>query len=591
MISGSSTILILLLLPPNTNTHVVFESIGEMAGALSYVHVTMELDLGEIETQLVSYSEGLNIIHGTITNHTYEENWKKDYDSYVASLKQLLDHTQERFGNMIDIHGSNVKDLFNKLENLKAILPQQQHDEIHRLEKRFVGLISAIAGTFMGLYSRAQMDAIKEDLYNVKQTQQHFIKVTTTLQNDIRTISTELDSLTDAVRVMTLTNPAYLVSALSRAERQLERALQKAQNVIQQAQHRRLSVDFLNATSLARLFTRLQRQAEAAGCKLIPEHPSDLFQLEMSYFYEAPRILMILHVPMAPTDSILRLFRFRPFPLPLDATTALLPTVDADVLAISYGDRYSVELRHTDLLDCHRMNKFFLCERHGVLRKTMTSSCLGALWNQEFEKSYQLCTMMVQPHIESVLQLENNNYLIYTPTVLTAPIKCLNGTDADLHLRAGTSKQTLSPSCRCLLNEHVIIADMSINIDFNIKHFEWNWDNHIFDVLTSVPMLTSIEEHRTNGIDHFLLSDVIQTQTILNGSRRTLAWIVFGLFLTFALLVVAAYFYGFNRLLKLRESFQLHLQALPTQTLQWLAPHFPNIPNLLPTQQAISPSA
>jgi hypothetical protein len=47
-------------------------------------------------------------------------------------------------------------------------------------------------------------------------------------------------------------------------------------------------------------------------------------------------------VPMVPKDSLLRLFKLHPFPLPLSGPRVLVPAVREDILAISSGfKRYS----------------------------------------------------------------------------------------------------------------------------------------------------------------------------------------------------------------------------------------------------------
>ena len=62
-------LVILVLLQHQTWAHVVFEEIGEMAGALSYVHVTLMLDLHEIEDQLNLYEKALKRLNDTIGHY------------------------------------------------------------------------------------------------------------------------------------------------------------------------------------------------------------------------------------------------------------------------------------------------------------------------------------------------------------------------------------------------------------------------------------------------------------------------------------------------------------------------------------------
>jgi hypothetical protein len=106
---------------------------------------------------------------------------------------------------------------------------------------------------------------------------------------------------------------------------QLHLQYQQIIRAVQAAHQRRLSVDLLNATSLQDLFHVAQLKAQINKCQLLLSHPSDLFQIEASYFYNGQDILLLLHIPMAPADSILRLFQLHPFPLPFTKTHFLLP--------------------------------------------------------------------------------------------------------------------------------------------------------------------------------------------------------------------------------------------------------------------------
>ena len=44
--------------------------------------------------------------------------------------------------------------------------------------------------------------------------------------------------------------------------------------------------------------------------KLIIEYPSDFFQVELSYVYTKDDVVLVLHVPMVPTDTLLQLMHY-----------------------------------------------------------------------------------------------------------------------------------------------------------------------------------------------------------------------------------------------------------------------------------------
>jgi hypothetical protein len=251
---------------------------------------------------------------------------------------------------------------------------------------------------------------------------------------------------------------------------------------------------------------------------------------------------------------MLRLFRFKPFPLPLNKEVALLPKVEADVLALSHGERFSQELKFADLMDCHVINKVYLCDKHGILRKALASSCLGALWNQKFDEANRLCGMQVQPHQEFILQLQNNWHLIWSPRAITAPVTCLNGSETDLHLRSGVNKQHLDETCKATLSDHVIIADTDHQLDGQIKHFEWQWQEDTYQQLTSDDVKQSIQFISETGQEKFSLTEVLQDRAAAKRSPGwTLFWVAIGIIVTIAAVAGITTVLGWRKYLKIRN--------------------------------------
>ncbi len=64
-------------------------------------------------------------------------------------------------------------------------------------------------------------------------------------------------------------------------------------------------MDYLNPKELVTLFSKLQRRADKAGCELLINYHSDLFQVEASLLFGGLDGHILIHVPMAPKDSLL----------------------------------------------------------------------------------------------------------------------------------------------------------------------------------------------------------------------------------------------------------------------------------------------
>ena len=59
---------------------------------------------------------------------------------------------------------------------------------------------------------------------------------------------------------------------------------------------------------------------------------------------------------------------------------ALLIVPEAELIAVSNDDKFQV-LSLSDLLQCIKRNKIYLCENHQVLHTDLSNSCLGSIYS------------------------------------------------------------------------------------------------------------------------------------------------------------------------------------------------------------------
>jgi hypothetical protein len=148
-----------------------------------------------------------------------------------------------------------------------------------------------------------------------------------------------------------------------------------------------------------------------------------------------------------------------------------MPDPSNPILAISYAvDRLLVEMSVANLMSCHRINTAYLCERHGIMRRELNSTCLGSLYMQDFPGATNLCKMRIVEQVETVLQLQDNWYLVYSPSAFTSYIICLNNSNSEVFMKTGPNRIFISPSCQMRLKDHVLISDFSLRLDSVIKH-------------------------------------------------------------------------------------------------------------------------
>jgi hypothetical protein len=111
-----------------------------------------------------------------------------------------------------------------------------------------------------------------------------------------------------------------------------------------------------------------------------------------------------------------------------------------------------------------------MCERSGVLKCHLNDTCLGSLYMQDLEGATTLCEMNIVPVAETVLQIQDNWYLVHSPQPLTSRIDCLNNSASEIFIRLGANCIFVSPSCRLHLTSHVLISNFAVQLDTIIRH-------------------------------------------------------------------------------------------------------------------------
>jgi hypothetical protein len=565
---------------PVQGHHVVFENIGQMAGALSYMHVKVTLNLTHIHNQLIAYNQSLSQLwthFGNLNMDPIVQNkmYYLGYDIGWSIRQKALD--------ILKHHKIISAQMTEKLQSLRLSLPDGNDgpadnsrffEQIHRLKReiqipfsndtissvkkvlnpsvlfdqevldaasrartlsdlaegfvrspRFLTALAlplGIFGTFMGLYNHRQIDLLRSDLKSTMAKHNRLVEVVQQQQDDLHKLNVSVSKLQQDLLTVTINDPAYVSSLLLLVEGRIQEQLQMANHVIQMAMQRRLSIDLLSVADLRALYDKILRKADRAGYYPLIGHHSDLFQIEASYFHDGRDVHLLLHVPMVPDGSLLRLFRLHPFPLPLSKEHMLVPDVDYDVLAISPGlERLATVLNYVDLMACHNVNNIYLCEQQGVLKTNINSTCLGSLYLQDFESAKLLCPLKIHDSEEIVEQLLNNWFLAYSPKALMAPVICHNGTNSEIHLKVGINSFHLSPGCRTKLKNHVVISDISLKESMDMMHYEWTWDAQSLSTIPLYEIDPITNELQTNGLTQPTFAELLM---VSNERKRTPGW-------------------------------------------------------------------
>ena len=445
-------------------------------------------------------------------------------------------------------------------------------------------LAKGIFGTFMGLYNAHQMEKLRSDLGGVIQKQNMMLEVLNDHSDRISALETKMQTVQQRMAVEDLLRPDELQAELNKGLLILKTAVTKVIHAVQEAHHHRLAVDYLTPRDLHDLYNQIQDTADQSKYKLLTKFPSDLFQLELSYLFDEEDVTLIIHVPMVPEESLLKLYRLKPFPIPFSDTLALLPKPSSALLALSQGlPRAMTSIEHADLIDCHQVSQVFLCERHGVLKNNVKSTCLGALFEQDIPVAQELCHLELVPYQEEVIQLKNNWFLIYSPLMYTGYVKCFNSTSSAIPIKVGINQIFIDPSCKLELKNHTLTSDLSMKLDAEITYFQWQLTDLAAFGVNEEDIQNALEEQQVTGEQHLFLSDVHQRK---HYSSKFPSWKWIFAILIFTGLVTCFFFVffsvGAHRVFTFRRRMRRIRDAVEKIKEVPILRHRPNAPPLYP---------
>jgi hypothetical protein len=207
------------------------------------------------------------------------------------------------------LHGQKKKSSDPDLVLTSKLLTEEAFDNMVPVrDKRALGAIAlplAVAATAMGLFNRAQIENLRGKLFQQKKATWRLFEVVQDFSQNFVGLQNSFNELRSLLFSLVLANPTLLDARLSRIENQLRDRLRRVTHAIQSAVHQRFAVDYLNPAEMAELFKKLEERANEAGCELLIQYHSDLFQIETSLLYDGQDAHLLLHVPMTPRNSLL----------------------------------------------------------------------------------------------------------------------------------------------------------------------------------------------------------------------------------------------------------------------------------------------
>jgi hypothetical protein len=197
---------------------------------------------------------------------------------------------------------------------------------------------------------------------------------------------------------------------------------------------------------------------------------------------------------------------------------------------------------------------------------------------QDFVGATELCEMRIVEQKETVLQLQDNWYLVYSPVAFTSYITCLNNSNSEVFMKTGPNRVYISPSCRMRLKDHLLVSDFALRLDTTIKHYEWDLEEIAFSPEERTLSSQWLQILDSESVGRSTLNSIRQDIAI---EKRSSSWIylfsILGALAATILAVIISYIIYVHYFVTLKKRVvNIILHTLPESIVNMIRP--PQIP-------------
>jgi hypothetical protein len=357
-----------ILTDPNIQStsdfHLIFEEIGLMASSTDYQLATMKVNLTLLE----------NTVYAFRTTIIAQKEFIEKIAPPIYQQRELLipvrfnNHTKDKLLANTKSRLNDANALVYKVQQIKEVLPKMKPHDINKIKADYrerqsvFSILWGLLGTYRGMMTNRKYDKMKVQLDKTHSLVSPIVNVVNNQGKTLDLINQDLEHIRTQISYDHLINSLDTETNFRSAHFQLNAEIDRIKTALQCAQWRRLSLDFLSSKQLDSLYQTMVTESKLAETELLVSQPSDLLQLELSYFYNGEMVTVLLHVPTVPHGSILRLVKLHPFPLPISGNYSIVPDVDAQILAMSVsGTEMSLQFPAVNLLGCGQASHVYLC--------------------------------------------------------------------------------------------------------------------------------------------------------------------------------------------------------------------------------------
>jgi hypothetical protein len=451
--------------------HILFEHLGRFAPVAGYMHIRIPVPLKPF----------LQFIDQNIKE--FKTNKEQIKQSQLFSVNnKLFDHGITRLEQ-------TKTDTLHYLQNLPK--PTESN------KRQIVGWVAlGMATTAMATasYNTIEIEHLNANFKTMQNKHNMLVDITQLHDNHLHTLDIKVKNITGYWMDYFFHNPTLIATRIQEVTTEAHRLYYKFTHAFTQAINQKLPTDFLSPYVTDTILAYIKKHVFLKNFMAPVNTVADLFHLDASYLYDNgnQEFIIFLHVPVTRNTELMELHKFHAFPLA--GRTAdnmdIIPMVgNENVIAVGKNNQY-IPMTEAELIHCPIIQKVYLCKGKNVIQHDYTTTCIGAMYNQENEHIKELCDFKITKPQEMVKQLDHDQWLVTSPTDFTTRLECDKNfpnenlkTDSIRITKDKTTTVTIPVGCKLKLQKQTIQGpEMDLGQRKGITKYEWTFDEDIMDL-------------------------------------------------------------------------------------------------------------
>jgi hypothetical protein len=178
-------------------------------------------------------------------------------------------------------------------------------------------------------------------------------------------------------------------------------------------------------------------------------------------------------VPLVDRNNLLDLLQFNNAQTQISDTLAVQLAPATTILAVGTGGVHTT-LTQSELDRYSKYGQYFFGDSALILERSINSSCLGAIYAQDFSNLKKVCPVKFLKSNENFHKIASNVFLFWTSEPQTIQIKCESATN---HMGVQQNEKiTLASNCAIITKSHIIRSGQDLNVEAKIKQWPANWN-------------------------------------------------------------------------------------------------------------------